>query len=180
MNASIDVTGLHLETPRLILRPWAQEDLADFFEYSRVPGVGEMAGWKHHESIEDSQKILEMFQQDKKTLALQLKENGKVIGSLGLEELDPDPLPEQQGREIGYVLNKDYWGRGLMPEAVQAVIDYCFGTLHYDFLTCGHFVQNKRSQRVIEKTGFSYFAETEYKTRYDTVERSRNYILYNK
>ncbi len=180
MNAPIDVTNVRIETERLILRPWEQKDLDDFFEYASIPGVGEMAGWTHHKSKEESQKILDMFRNHKKTLALQLKENGKVIGSLGLEELDPDPWPEKQGREIGYVLSRHYWGRGLMPEAVQRVIDYCFGTLRYDFLTCGHFVQNNQSRRVIEKTGFTYFGDSKYETRYDTVEISRNYILYNK
>ncbi len=180
MNAPINVTNVRIETERLILRPWEQEDLDDFFAYSRVPGVGEMAGWCHHETKEDSQKILDMFRNYKKTFALQFKENGKVIGSVGIEELDPDPMPEKQGREIGYVLDRDYWGRGLMPEAVRAVIDYCFGTLHYDFLTCGHFSQNAQSRRVIEKTGFTYFGETQYKTDYGTTETSRNYILYNK
>ena len=66
-----------------------------------------------------------------------------------------------------------------MTEAVQAVIDYCFGTLHYDYLTCGHFLQNDRSRRVIEKSGFQCFGESKYETRYDTVETSRNYLIMN-
>ena len=180
MNATIDVTNIHIETPRLILRPWRESDLEDFYAYASVEGVGEMAGWVHHQSIEESGKILNSFIRHKKTFALELKENGKVIGSLGLEELDPDPVEgERYGREIGYVLSKAYWGRGLMPEAVQAVIQYCFQTLHLDYLTCGHFVRNDRSRRVVEKCGFTFFGETNYKTRYDTVEISRNYILYN-
>ena len=40
MNAAIDVTGVEIETPRLLLRAWKQEDLADFYEYARVDGVG--------------------------------------------------------------------------------------------------------------------------------------------
>ena len=48
MNASIDITGIVLRTERLILRPWKQEDLDDFFEYARVDGVGQMAGWLPH------------------------------------------------------------------------------------------------------------------------------------
>ena len=44
-----------------------------------------------------------------------------------------------QGREIGYVLSKDYWGKGLMPEAVNVVITYCFKVLKFDFLLCGYF-----------------------------------------
>ena len=180
MNATIDVTNIQIETQRLILRPWRMTDLQDLFEYARIDGVGEMAGWCHHRSEEESRRILDMFIAQRKTFALELKINRKVIGSLGLEELDPDPMDGNVfGREIGYVLSKDYWGRGLMTEAVQAVIDYCFGTLHYDYLTCGHFLHNDRSRRVIEKSGFQCFGESKYETRYDTVETSRNYLIMN-
>ncbi len=178
MNAAFDVTSVRIETDRLILRPWADGDLNDFFEYASAPGVGEMAGWCHHQDIGESRKILQMFIDQKKTFALELKENHKVIGSLGIEKLDPDPEPEKQGREIGYVLSKAYWGQGLMPEAVCAVIGYCFEVLHYDFLTCGHFVQNSQSRRVIEKCGFIFIGHSEFRIRHDTVEISRNYILY--
>ena len=89
MNAPIDVTNIRIETTRLILRPWQESDLADFYEYARVEGVGEMAGWCHHKSMAESRTILEMFIRGKKTLALELKESGKVIGSLGLEEMRP-------------------------------------------------------------------------------------------
>ncbi len=179
MNAQIDVTGIRIETPRLILRPWTEADLEDFYEYASVPGVGEMAGWSHHESREKTGQILEMFIREKKVLALELKENHKVIGSLGIENVYPDPEPDQQGRELGYVLSKAYWGRGLMPEAVQAVIDYCFEVLHYDFLTCGHFVNNRQSRRVIVKCGFRFWKEIKHETRYGTVVDTLLYIQYN-
>ena len=180
MNAPVDISCVRIETERLVLRPWRESDLCDFFEYASVPGVGEMAGWNHHTSIEDSRPILNSFIQHKKTFALALKETGNVIGSLGLEEMDPDPVGEGRlGREIGYVLGKDYWGRGLMPEAVKAVLNYGFTVLHWDYFTCGHFIRNDRSRRVIEKCGFTFFGESEYTTRYDTVEVSRNYIVYN-
>ncbi len=180
MIAPIDVTGVRIETDRLILRPWRESDLRDLYRYARDPDVGRMAGWRPHESIYESEVILSMFIRDKKTLALELKETGHVIGSLGLEEMDPDPeADEKLGREIGYVLAKKYWGRGLMPEAVEAVKDYCFRVLGYDYLTCGHFLWNDRSRRVIEKAGFHCFGESPYKTRFDTVEVSKNYVLYN-
>ena len=180
MIAPVDVTDIRIETQRLVLRQWRENDLRDLYEYASVPGVGEMAGWRHHESTEESCRILDMFICQKKTFALELKENGKVIGSLGLEEPEPDPTEgERYGREIGYVLSKDYWGRGLMPEAVEAIIDYCFRVLGFDFLTCSHFLRNDRSRCVVEKSGFTYFGDSEYQTRYDTVEISRNYILDN-
>lgn len=180
MIAPIDVTGVRIVTDRLILRPWRESDLRDLYRYACDPDVGRMAGWRPHESIYESEVILSMFIRDKKTFALELKETGHVIGSLGLEEMDPDPEGEGKfGREIGYALSKKYWGRGLMPEAVEAVKDYCFRVLNLDYLTCGHFLRNHRSRRVIEKAGFHFFGESRYETRFDAVEVSRNYVLYN-
>ena len=181
MNAPVDVTNIRIETPRLILRPWRQSDLDDFYEYASVDGVGQMAGWMPHESVQKSQMILDLFIREKKTFALEFKENGKVIGSLGLETgEEQDEIPGTLiGREIGYVLSKDYWGRGLMPEAVKAVIGYCFTVLGFDYLTCGHFMRNGQSRRVIEKCGFSYLKDIDFETRMGTIEPTRLYVLYN-
>ena len=85
MDAFVDVTTWRLETERLMLRPWREEDLEDFYRYASVPGVGEMAGWAAHENREKSAAILKLFMDEKKTLALEEKATGRVIGSLGLE-----------------------------------------------------------------------------------------------
>ena len=181
MIAPIDVTDIRIETDRIILRPWRESDLEDFYAYARVDGVGQMAGWLPHRDIEESRRILSMFIDEKKTFALELKENGKVIGSIGLETRDADlGIPEEMmGREIGYVLNRDYWGRGLMPEAVKAVIEYCFVELGFGWLTCGHFIRNNQSRRVVEKCGFQYIRDVIHSTRFGTEEPTKLYILYN-
>lgn len=180
MNAPIDVTGIRIETDRLILRPWKESDLDDFFEYASVPGVGEMAGWPHHTDKETTLKTIRMFMGDKDVLALEFKESGKVIGSLGIHENDNDHVgPEYFGREIGYVLSKDYWGRGLVPEAVKAVIGYCFHVLRYDYLLCGHFTWNDQSRRVIEKCGFTYLKDFSHTTQFGTEELTKLYIIRN-
>ena len=79
MNANVDLTHVVLETERLILRSWKYSDLDDFFEYASVEGVGERAGWSHHESRSESQAILKRFMEGKKTFAIVLKENQKTI-----------------------------------------------------------------------------------------------------
>lgn len=181
MNKPIDITGITLRTERLLLRPWKQEDLDNFFEYASVDGVGQMAGWLPHENKETTQMILDSFITHKKTFALEYE--GKVIGSLGIESYKEDEFPELdnlRGRSIGYVLSKDYWGRGLMPEAVQAVIHYLFETVKLDFIVISHFLRNQRSRRVIEKCGFSYLQPGIHETRYGTKEEVLEYILFRR
>lgn len=181
MIAPIDVTNIRIETERLLLRPWQESDLEDFYEYARVDGVGQLAGWVPHKDIEGSRMILNSFIVNKKTLALVFKENGKVIGSVGIEKGGGfDELPDEwMGRELGFVLSKEYWGRGLMPEAVKAVINYCFNVLHYDYLGCAHFIWNDQSRRVIEKCGFHFLKDVRTPTHYGTVEDTKLYIQYN-
>ena len=82
MDAKVDLTGVVLETDRLIIREWNEMDLEDLFEYAKVDGVGQMAGWNPHTSIQESKTILEMFINEKMTFALELKENHKVISVL--------------------------------------------------------------------------------------------------
>lgn len=181
MNASIDISNTVLKTDRLILRAWQQEDLEDFYEYASVDGVGQMAGWLPHESKETTQMILDSFITHKKTFALE--QNGKVVGSLGIETYNEEKFPEYahlQGRSIGYVLSKDYWGRGLMPEAVQAVIHYLFEEVKLDFLMVSHFEWNNQSRRVIEKSGFTYLRTDIHETLYGTQEPTLEYIQYRK
>lgn len=180
MNKAIDISGVILHTERLVLRPWRETDLEDLFEYASVDGVGQMAGWLPHKSIEESRKRLDRFISNKKTFALEYQ--GKVIGSCGLVDYNEEYHPELaplQGREVGYILAKDYWGRGLMPEAVKAVVQYLFEVEKLDFIIAGNFERNRQSARVIQKCGFTYVKTIPYETQLGTVESSAENILYN-
>ena len=178
MNSNIDINNVILTTNRLTLRAWQQSDLDDFFEYASVDGVGQMCGWNPHKNKEETQLILDSFVNHKKTFAL--VHQGKVIGSLGIETYNEDNYPELQslkGCSIGYVLSKDYWGQGLMPEAVNEVIKYLFDVEKLDFILISHFVWNHQSRRVIEKCGFEFIKTKQFETRYNTIETCREYIL---
>ena len=158
MDVPIDISHVTIETERLLLRAWQETDVDDLFEYASEPGVGEMAGWLHHENKAVSQGILRSFIDEKAVFAVVLKSTNKVIGSLGLHPSWANSDEKYQNlktKEIGYVLSKLYWGQGLMPEAVAAVIRFCFAHYAMDALTCGHFTSNPQSKRVIEKCGFT-------------------------
>lgn len=159
MDIPIDIANTVIETERLKLRAFTEADLQDLYDYASVPGVGEMAGWPHHESVETSKRVLRSFIEGKEVLAVYHKSDRKVIGSIGIHKSWASEDEAYKGlkvKELGFVLSKDYWGRGLMPEAVRAVIEYGFKTLGLDAFTCDHFAENSRSRRVIEKCGFKF------------------------
>lgn len=181
MVNNIDVSDVVIETKRVILRAFKMSDLNDFYQYSKVVGVGEAAGWLHHKNIEESEIILRTFLERKNEFALVLKENNKVIGSIGIKE-NSIPIKESlQGKnvvEIGYVLSKDYWGKGLMPECVKEVINYHFKNCEIDVITVGHYDFNIQSKRVIEKCGFKYIGENQvYVTLLGEQRTCINYLL---
>ena len=178
MNAPIDITGTALRTRRLLLRPWEEKDLEDFYAYASVDGVGQMAGWTPHKDREESRGILRRFIDSKRTFALEYE--GRAVGSLGIEMYDEDRFPELAGlkcREIGYVLSKEHWGRGLMPEAVEEALRFLFEDVGLDAVLYAHFLSNRQSGRVQEKCGFRHYAYGTFKTRFGTVEDDETNIL---
>ena len=148
-----------IETARLVLRPWKlnERDAEDLYDYAKDPRVGPIAGWPVHRSLENSWTVLTQFVKDDEVLAIEEKESGRVIGSIGLHRRDPDEstahLPH---RELGYCLHPAFWGRGYMTEAARACLWYGFEHLGLAIIWCGHYEGNSRSRRVIEKCGFSY------------------------
>lgn len=180
MNAEINISNVILETDRLILRAWEITDLDDFFEYASVEGVGEKAGWEHHKSKDKSLEILKMFMEEKKIFAIVLKENQKAIGSIGIEELGEEldkDLDNLSGRELGYVLNKDYWNKGIMKEAISKVVDYCFNTLKLNFLMASYFNHNIASKKVLENLNFKFYKDIIIETRYNNIKEKSTLML---
>jgi [ribosomal protein S5]-alanine N-acetyltransferase len=142
-----------LETNRLVLRGLELRDLDDFHHYAKKPNIGPRAGWKPHESIEESLMILSRMIKDNEVWAITLKEQNRIIGTIGLHQRDQ---ADDTVKEIGYVLDDIYWNQGIVTEAVKRIIAYAFAELGLKRVTCGHHPLNKASRRVIEKSGFVY------------------------
>ena len=148
----------HFETQRLRLRPWRKEDLEDFHRYCKDPEVGPNAGWKPHESLEESWSILKGWltpTEEDEIWCVEEKASGKAVGSIGLHGEDRRPgVPAC--KMLGYVLARPCWGKGYMTEAVAPIIDHAFRREKLRLLSVNHFTFNDRSRRVIEKSGFQY------------------------
>ena len=146
-----------IETERLRLRPWKEEDACDLYMFAKDPNVGPAAGWPVHTSVENSREIIQTVLSAEGTFAVVLKEEQKVVGSVGIMIGKQSNLHIQDNEaEVGYWIGVPYWGKGLIPEAVYALQTYAFETLGIDTLWCGYFDGNTKSKCVQEKCGFQY------------------------
>ncbi len=145
-----------IETQRLILRPINKSDVYDMFEYSHRPNIGPLAGWAPHQSIEETKVVIDlMVSQGIRTgfgpFAITLKESGKMIGSIELFNIQ-----QHFKCELGYSLNSDYWGQGIVVEAGKAVLKWAFEQLKMVRIMVCLFDFNHQSERVCQKLHMTY------------------------
>jgi RimJ/RimL family protein N-acetyltransferase len=147
-----------LETDRLILRGWRDEDAASLFEYARDDLVGPAAGWLPHKDVGYSRAVIRTIFARDEVYAICLKdEDEKPIGSIGLTlEGSPERPLEKKSAELGFWVGRPYWGQGIAPEAVREVLRHAFEDLELEKVYCAYFQGNNKSKRVQSKCGFSY------------------------
>lgn len=143
-----------LYTPRLILREICLGDAEDMFYYAQHPLVGPNAGWAPHTSIQETRRVIQLFLEAKKrgepgVFAIIDRQTGRMIGTIELFN-----LVFGFKAELGYALSPDYWGRGIIPEAAESVLEYGFHVLQLKRIEASAFLTNYQSQRVCEKLGF--------------------------
>ncbi len=138
-----------LETERLILRPITLEDRDDLYEYASDP-----ENTKHtfppHRSLEETEWLIaNLFMRSPLgNFAIELKENGKMIGTCDLRINE-----EERSAELAYAINKKYWGNGYAPEAAAKLRDFAFETLKIERLWAKFAAGNPASGRVMDKIG---------------------------
>ena len=148
-----------LETERLILRPWREDDAEDLYTYACDPEVGPPAGWPPHASVANSREIIRTVLSAPDTFAVCLKASDKPIGSIGFHRKDLAKGEDEY--ELGYWIGKTFWGQGLIPEAAREMLRYAFEDLGMSRIWCGYYDGNEKSRRVQEKLGFVYQRKTE-------------------
>lgn len=144
-----------LETDRLILRQVTPDDADALYHYLQDFEVTKNLGSEPYTSIEQVHTTIEWYDysfQEEMGLRLGvcLKETGQLIGTCGLHSWEPDDYRA----EVVSVLGKEFWGQGLMTEALRAVIDYSFEELGLYRLQAKIEPQNLASRRLYEKLGF--------------------------
>lgn len=157
-----------METERILLRPWRDDDATVLFKYASDSDVGPRAGWPPHKSVEESLEIIHTVFHNDTTWAIELKATGEAIGCIGYLLSNGCLIPAREGEPlVGYWIAKPYWNQGICTEALRLVINQIRKTTNIPSLICGHFVENPVSGRVMEKCGFvatgeTYFDATQY------------------
>ena len=145
-----------LETKRLRLRRMTLADADAVFDYASDPEVTRYVTWDTHRTVRDSEEFLRSVVSgyeagEQADWGITEKLSGRFIGSCGLH-----PVPEHSRAELGYVLSREYWGRGIMPEAVRAMIRFGFEKLDLERVEARCIAENTASARVMEKSGMIY------------------------
>ena len=148
-----------MQTDRLILRPWREDDAEELYKYASDPDIGPPAGWQPHTGVENSREIIRDVLCAPETYAVCFKGDGKPIGSIGFHRADLAELPDEY--ELGYWIGKPFWGQGLIPEASREMLRHAFEELGMNRIWCGYYDGNEKSRRVQEKLGFIYHHTTE-------------------
>ena len=146
-----------LETERLVLRKMKPEDAGGVFAYASDPEVSRYVLWETHRTVEDSRAFLDLVGRRYETggepeWGMVYKGDGRFVGSCGFVAWDP----EHARAEMGYVLHRGYWGRGLVPEAVRAMIRFGFERMDLNRVEARCLAENAASARVMEKAGMAY------------------------
>jgi len=142
-----------LETQRLLLRPFREGDLEDVFAYASDVETTRFVRFETHADRAATGEWLQgvLAREDDAPWALELKEDGKVIGSLGARDWEVT----NRCAEIGFVLNRSQWGRGLASEGLRAVVDDLFAHRGVNRLQAHAMVENAASGLVLTKCGFT-------------------------
>ena len=147
-----------IETSRLILRRARREDAQPMFRnWASDPEVTKFLTWPAHSSIAVSEMVIGSWLQEYEKESyyqwmIVLKELGEPIGSISVVRLN-DPVEEA---EIGYCIGRSWWHRGIVSEALAAVIEYLFVEVGMNRVAARHDPNNPNSGRVMRKCGMKY------------------------
>lgn len=157
-----------LDTKRLTLRPVVLSDAEAMYDYGHRLEVARLAGFPVNQSVAECRDFIQMDLAKtgeatrQRIYAICLKGQDHLMGTVNFaKEIKPDIL------EIGYVLHPDLWGKGLIPEAVAALINFGFRELELRKIEISFYEYNIQSRRVAEKLAFQLEARLRKRKKID-------------
>ena len=147
-----------IETERLILRRFTLKDAVYmYYNWASDPEVTKYLTWPAHTSLKVTRDLLEEWVPRYAdggyfNWVIEYKETGKPIGTISVVKLNENT----EAADIGYCMGRAYWGKGLMPEALKAVVEYLFDVVGLNRIAACHDVNNPNSGKVMKKAGMRW------------------------
>ena len=147
-----------IETERLILRRFTLKDAVYMhYNWASDPEVTKYLTWPAHTSLKVTRDLLEEWVPRYAdggyfNWVIEYKETGKPIGNISVVKLNENT----EAADIGYCMGRAYWGKGLMPEALKAVVEYLFDVVGLNRIAACHDVNNPNSGKVMKKAGMRW------------------------
>lgn len=147
-----------LETDRLILRRYTGSDAEPMYtNWASDPEVSKYLTWPTHSSVEVTKSLVTDWiaryeNPDYYNWVIELKETGEVVGNISVVQIKE----KAETAIIGYCMGQAWWGRGIMPEAMTAVMRYLFDEVGMNRVAACHDSNNPKSGRVMQKAGMKY------------------------
>lgn len=144
-----------LETERLIIRALTNADAEDVFAFRSNPDAMRFVPRPLQRNTDDALEMIGMINHniasnDCIAWGVELKSSGRIIGSVSFHRIEK----ENHRGEVGYMLHPDYWGKGLVSEAVRAIVDYGFRVLNFHSIEAIIDPDNTASANVLNKLHF--------------------------
>jgi ribosomal-protein-alanine N-acetyltransferase len=146
-----------LTTPRLILREILPGDAVDLFSYASDPEVQKYDSDPPMREIAEAVAMIEQGGQrfiSKKAIGwgIELKEENRLIGGIGFYFWDKSYYKT----DLGYTVARPYWRRGIATEALRALMQFGFETMHLHRINVDTRMDNIASLRLMQKLGFRH------------------------
>lgn len=144
-----------IETNRLILRRFTISDAQDMYQnITSDLNVNKFLTWEIHRDISETRALLKAWEEKYRNparycWAVVLKESGEVVGNISA----PTIKERSETVEVTYCLGSRWWGQGIIPEALKAVMKYLFTEVGVNRIEAGFDSNNPNSGRVMEKAG---------------------------
>jgi [ribosomal protein S5]-alanine N-acetyltransferase len=144
---------MHLKTGSSLLRPWSTADTRALVRHANNPGIAERMrdGFPSPYTREDAERFIAMAIGDHQHIFLAIEVDGEAVGGIGVHLLED---VYHRSAELGYWLSEEYWGKGIVSDAVRTLLPIAFREHDIIRIQAGVFENNPASMKVLERCGF--------------------------
>ena len=145
---------MQLKLEQCIIRPWRRDDAESLARHANNRNIWSMVRdlFPHPYTIQDAHEFLQRAISEQPEMRFCVEVERAAVGGIGVH---PGEDVHRHTATIGYWLGEQFWGRGIMTEAVTAVVDFCFENFPLRRISAEAFSNNPASARVLENAGFT-------------------------